>query len=364
MKIALIGPSAPWRGGIAHYTARLYRALERSGHRVELFNFKRLYPSLLFPGRTQIDHSDVQFGVQDNRSLDPLDPLSWFATIRRIVDFAPDRLVLQWWHPYFAPCYRAISTAASLAGIDVTVQCHNVEPHESTAIDGWLLQLAYGGADRFVVQSEPERQRLRRYVRDGRGIRVAAHPPYDQFAAQGATARDWRDRLGLRRQRVLLFFGLVRHYKGVDILLEAVSRLPAELDVALVVAGEHYEDAARYTELIDRLALGDKVRLYDEYVPNEDVAGLFELADACVLPYRHATGSGVANIALSAGLPLLMSDLPDLRDAFGEGVWWFESESPRDLARRIEQLLASDAATPAHDAHTWDAVVRAVTSTP
>jgi glycosyltransferase involved in cell wall biosynthesis len=364
LKIALIGPSAPWRGGIAHYTSRLFHELDAEGHDVRLFNFRRLYPALLFPGRTQVDESEVRFDVPSRRTLDPLDPLSWLDTARQILEFEPDRVVLQWWHPYFAPGYRAVAEACRWAGVHVVMQCHNVEPHESTLIDRWLLQLAYRGADAYVVQSTPERERLGALLGSEPPVRIAPHPPYDQFELDGRGAPAWREHLDLGHEHIVLFFGLVRRYKGVDVLIEAMAHLPDAMDVALVVAGEHYEETSRYADMVEALGLTDRVCLYDAYVPNEDVAGLFELADVCVLPYRHATGSGVANIAVAHGVSLVMSDLPDLRDAFGDQARWFGAEDPRALARELEAALGGDTQVQYGPRGGWRTVVDAITANP
>ena len=337
MRIALLGPSHPWRGGIAHYTARLERALTDAGHDVLALNFRRLYPDLLFPGRTQRDRSDATFDIGSEAVFDPINPLSWIAAVWHAHRFGADRLVLQWWHPYFAPGYTAVSCLARLFGIDTILQCHNVRPHERTALDSILLRLAYSCPGRFVVQSESEARRLEEYVGAHRPIDVAAHPPYDLFTEQdGLSAEQWRDELDLDADFVLLFFGLVRPYKGVDVLLDAVARLPDELDWQLVIAGEIYDGRSELIAQADALALDERVRFVDRYVPNEDVDGLFELADLCVLPYRHATGSGVANIAVANSTPLVMSDLPDLRESFGEGVFWFDTGDSHQLAETIE----------------------------
>jgi glycosyltransferase involved in cell wall biosynthesis len=214
----------------------------------------------------------------------------------------------------------------------------------------------------FVVQSRPERRRLARRVGRDIPIQVAPHPPYDHFESNGRSASDWREALDAGQHDVVLFFGLVRPYKGLEILLEAAKHLSDERDFVLVVAGEHYEERGEYEAQITRLGIGDRVRLHDAYVPNEDVAGLFALADVCVLPYRHATGSGVANIAVSHDVPLVMSDLPDLRDAFGDVPRWFPTGDARSMARCIEDALADTGSTHADITHGWNEVVEALTA--
>lgn len=350
MHIAILGPSYPWRGGIAHHSASLYRALERAGHRVSLFNFRRLYPEIFFPGKTQLDESARPFSVPGERIFDPIDPRSWLAVGRKLFGARPDRLVLQWWHPFFAPGYAAVAALARLAGCEVVMMCHNVAPHETTPLDRALLRAAYAVPDRFVVQSAAERQRLEEVIGTRRPIREVAHPRYDIFAArERRPARDEaRRRYGLEAEHVLVFFGLVRPYKGVDLLIDAAARLPADLDWQLVIAGESYESEQDYRRQIDECGLADKIRLENRYIPNEEVAQLFAAADLCVLPYRHATGSGAANAALACGVEVVMSRLPTLEQAFSDDpIRWFEPGHADALCDAIvEALVAPNTASP------------------
>jgi glycosyltransferase involved in cell wall biosynthesis len=337
-----LGPSHPWRGGIAHHTASLYGALERSGHQVTLFNFRRLYPELLFPGKTQRDESEAAFSVPAEAVFDPLDPLSWVRAANQLMSTRPDRLILQWWHPFFAPGYAAVTAAARLVGCEVVMMCHNVEPHESTPIDRTLLRLAYALPNRFVVQSSAERSRLESLVGTKRAIAVAPHPRYEMFSdlTEPLTREEAKRRCGVDTEHLLLFFGLVRPYKGVDLLLEAIAGLPDDLDWELIVAGEIYGDADDYRRQITAHGLEERVRLDDHYVSNEEVPVMFRAASACVLPYRQATGSGAANVALACGTPLIMSRLATLEQAFhDEPVEWFNPGDVVELRDTILQVI-------------------------
>jgi glycosyltransferase involved in cell wall biosynthesis len=339
VRIAILGPSHPWRGGIAHHTASLYRALRGAGHHVGVHNFRRLYPEIFFPGRTQIDRSRRAFAVPAERIFDPIDPRTWLALGRRLMAERPDRLVLQWWHPFFAPGYAAVAAAARLCGCEVVMMCHNVEPHESTPLDRALLHLAYALPTRFIVQSEAEARRLEALLPRRARIDAVAHPRYDIFAPE--TDAPVASTLEPEAEHSLLFFGLVRRYKGLNLLLDAVAMLPEDLDFELRVVGEIYEGADDYRRRIARLGLGQKVRLDDRYVPNEEVPQIFAAADICVLPYRHATGSGVANVALACGTRLVMSRLATLEEAFAdEPVRWFEPGDPRSLCDAIVAALS------------------------
>ncbi|MFP4596632.1 MAG: glycosyltransferase [Persicimonas sp.] len=349
MYIAILGPTHPWRGGIAHHTASLHAELVRQGHRVTLFNFRRLYLEIFFPGKSQLDDSEHAFAAPAKRIYDPLDPRSWLEVGRRLRTDRPDRVILQWWHPFFAPGYAAVATLARLAGCEVVMMCHNVEPHESTPVDRTLLRLAYALPSRFVVQSQAERERLEELIGTRRPITVAAHPRYDIFTELEAscTRAEARQRYGVEARHLLLFFGLVRPYKGVDVLLEAASTLPDDIDWELIVAGEIYGSEEDYRRQIERLDLEERVRLENRYVPNEEVPVLFRAADACVLPYRQATGSGAANVALACGVPVLMSRLPTLEHAFAdEAIEWFTPEDPAALADSLRRVLCHPTEAP------------------
>jgi glycosyltransferase involved in cell wall biosynthesis len=343
--VVILGPSHPWRGGIAHHTASLFNELDGGDHQVTLLNFCRLYPELLFPGKTQRDDSEAAFSVPAEALFDPVDPLSWLRTARKLLSIRPDRLILQWWHPFFAPGYAAVAAAARWVGCEVVMMCHNVEPHESTALDRALLGLAYALPQRFVVQSSAEKSRLESLVGSARAITVAAHPRYEMFSdlAEPLNRDEAKRRCGVDAEHLLLFFGLVRPYKGLDLLLEAVAELPEALDWELVVAGEIYGDPAPYRRQIEAHGLAGRVRLDDRYVPNEDVPEWFRAASVCVLPYRQATGSGAANVALACGTELIMSRLPTLEQAFAdEPVEWFVPNDVVGLRDAILRVITRD----------------------
>lgn len=318
MKIDLLGPVHPYRGGIAHYTARLYRELERAGHDVRVVNLRRQYPGALFPGATQTDASARAFDVPSERLLDSMNPLSWVATGRNIARRRPDLLVVQWWHPFFAPSFATAAAIARRAGVRVVFVCHNVRPHEASPVDVALLRLAYASADRFVVHADAEVDRLRSLVRHP-DVAVSPHPVYDLFEDDGAPDRDAaRAELGVDGD-CILFFGLIRHYKGLDLLMQAMPAVLARRQVHLYVAGECYDDIAVYRGLIERLRLGPHVTLDARYIPNEDVPTLMAAADVVVLPYRHATQSGIAQVAYACGRAVITTAVGGLPDVVHHG---------------------------------------------
>jgi glycosyltransferase involved in cell wall biosynthesis len=347
--IAVLGPVYPYRGGIAHYTARLVRALAEAGEEVLTVNLTRQYPSALFPGSSQEDGSKQPFDTVSERWVDSMRPDSWFRTVVRLRRRGVKKLVIQWWHPYFAPAFGTIGRLARRAGIEVVFVCHNVEPHEGTPFDRLALAWAYGGADRFVVHAQAERSKLERYA-GGRPVAVVAHPVYDLFAEgvlpDPAAARA---ELGLgAEEEVLLFFGLIRPYKGLEVLLRAMPAILAKRPVKLVIAGECYGDDQPLHALIEQLGIGGALKLDLKYVPNEAVASYMVAADAVVVPYLHATQSGIVQVAYAFGKPVITTRVGGIPEVVWEGETGLlvPPSDPAALAAAVERFFAEELAKP------------------
>lgn len=370
MKVAILGPTHPHRGGIAHYTTLLARAVA-ARHALSMISFRRLYPGLLFPGVTQFDRSDeaIRPPVPPEPILDSVNPLTWGAAGRRLRDLAPEILVVPWWHPFFGPSLgRAARRARRAPGKPRTIfLCHNVEPHEAAPLTRALAAYGLGAADAFLVHARSEADRLR--ARAGRRpVRVHPHPTYEVFHEGAPTREEARAALDVRG-RVLLFFGYVRPYKGLPDLLQALRLARADCWDRLLVVGEFYEPRERYEALLADPALRDKVRVTDRYVANEEVARYFAAADAVVLPYRSATGSGIAQVAFGAGVPVIATRTGGLEEVVEEGVSGLLTPpgDPAALARAIERFFDEDLApvlregvARARGAYAWSGLVRAI----
>lgn len=344
MKVAVLGPVHPYRGGIAHYTARLARELLAEGHDTLVVNLTRQYPAALFPGTTQEDASETAFDVPAERIVDSLDPRSWLRAARRIRRFGADVLIVQWWHPYFAMSFGAIAYAARASGVEVVFLLHNVLPHESSPVDRLLATFAYRGASRFVVHAQAEQARVAQLV-SGARVAVNPHPVYDLFGSDDRPTREAARRtLGIERERVLLFFGLIRHYKGLDVLIDAMPRIVDETGAMLYVVGECYEDIDVYWRQIERLRLEADVVLDARYVANEEVPTLMAACDAVVLPYRHATQSGVVQVAYACERPVVTSAVGGIPEVVwdGETGLLVPPEDPEALANAVAHLYDGD----------------------
>jgi glycosyltransferase involved in cell wall biosynthesis len=334
MRICLVGPAYPYRGGISQYSAMLARELSRS-HDVLLVNFSRLYPGFLFPGKTQFDDGSSVLAAPSLRLIDSIQPLSWRRAADAVCEFRPDIVVFQWWQPFFAPAYRSMCARIHARTKARTVfVCHNVLPHESSPVDRALTKLAFSGADAFVVQSR-EDGRILATLRPGATAEFNPMPVFDLFSAREDAARTdaVRRELGLRG-RVILFFGLIRAYKGLRTLLDAFALEKDALDATLLVVGEFYEDRAPYDAAIRDLGIGDRVRIVDRYVPDADVPAYFRLADVVVLPYLSATQSAIVQTAFSFERPVIVTAVGGLPDVVKDNVTGFvvPSENPRALA--------------------------------
>lgn len=305
----MVGPVYPYRGGIAHYTTMLYRALRERGHDVLMVSFKRQYPRWLYPGRSDKDPSKEPLLVEDAHYwIDSLNPITWLTTFWRIRRYRPDVLVLQWWTTFWAPVWLVLGILNRVFLQNPLVYiCHNVLPHEMRWWDPWLTQTVLRWGTRFIVQSEEERRRLVTLMPMVQ-VTVAPHPLYDMFAAQRIPKDEARRRLELPLDApILLFFGIIREYKGLRDILAAMPEIRARLgEVVLLVVGEFWEDKRPYIEMIERLGIGDSVIIEDRYIPNEEVGLYFSAADALVAPpYRQVTGSGTVQMARGFGIPVI-----------------------------------------------------------
>ena len=344
MKVCLVGPVYPYRGGIAHFTSLLAREFAVS-HDVSIINFKRLYPNFLFPGKTQFDESGSPLEAASERLIDSLNPLSFLAAARARARRRPDLVVFQWWHPFFAFAYAAaVFFLKRFCKTRVVFLCHNVLPHEASRFDRLLIRIAFSQADAFLVQSGEDRIKLERIKRRPRA-EVQAHPIYDVFRRGETTREKARQRLGVE-EPMLLFFGYIRPYKGLKILLEAFAGVLPRRPARLFVVGEFYEDKDPYLGLIDRLSLSDRITLVDRYVPNEEVELYFAACDLVVLPYLSATQSGIVQIAYGFDKPVVVTAVGGLPDVVDHGKTGFivPPNSPVALAEAVIKFFEEDKA--------------------
>ncbi len=316
MKIIFLGPSHPYRGGIATFSDQLAMECQQSGHAVELITFSLQYPSVLFPGKTQFADEPKPHDLSVRRMINSINPFSWIKTGRYIQSQKPDLVIVRYWIPFLAPALGTIlRLAKSNKFTKVICIADNIHPHESRWGDRILTHYFNTPVDGYVLMSEEVKKDFlslgfnQPYV-------VQPHPLFDQFGTRISQA-EARKSLGMDPAKpVLLFFGLIRKYKGLDLLLEAMAneRIRATA-VQLLIAGECYEDSEKYHSLIQRLNLSDRVRFINTFIPNDQVALYFSAADALVQPYRHASQSGVTPLAMHFDTPMIVTDVGGLKES-------------------------------------------------
>jgi glycosyltransferase involved in cell wall biosynthesis len=334
MRICLIGPFPPLRGGIAHYNSQLAMELAKR-HEIALISFSRQYPTLLFPGRTQFDQDSAIQGLAAEAILDSVNPLSWLRVGRRIIAIAPDLTIIHWWHPFFSPCLGAtIRLAGKRSRGSVIFICHNVIPHEPFPWARRLTRFALAQGDAWLVHSETDRRDLESLNLRGQTLLVP-QPPGQGFGAP-IDKEQAKRRLGLSGT-ILLFFGLIRRYKGLPQLLEAMPLVLQQVDCTLLIVGEFYEGKDQCLNLIDRLNLTSRVRIVDRFIPDDEVGLYFSAADLVVLPYESATQSAIVPIAHTFERPVVVTRVGGLPEAVrdGETGLLVEPHNPTALAEAI-----------------------------
>jgi glycosyltransferase involved in cell wall biosynthesis len=344
VKIAIIGPTHPFRGGIAHHTTLLYRHL-RDRHDVRFYAFRRQYPMWLYPAATDRDPSArplAEPGVE--HALDSVNPLTWVGVARSVRRFDPDAVILPWWVAFWAPQFWTITRLATLGRrARVVFICHNVVEHEPSRLRLALTRAVLSGGDRFIVHSEEDRRNLERLV-PGAAVTRALLPSFGTVAGQAPPRAVARERLGLPGDaRVLLFFGFVRPYKGLRHLVEAMPRIVEATGARLVIAGEFWHDRQDYLDRIEALGLREHVTVLDRYLPNEEVAELFAAADLVVQPYETATQSAVTQIAFDLGRPVLVTSVGGLPEIVrhGETGYVVPPADPAAIAEAVTDFFAN-----------------------
>lgn len=313
MKFAYLSTFHPFRGGIAQFNARLMRELLSQGHAVSPYTFTTQYPEKLFPGKTQmVTTEDIADPINAPRVVSSIGPLSWPSAANTIAQGKPDVLLMKYWMSFFGPSLGSVSGSLRKRGVKAITMLDNVIPHEKRFFDAAFTRYFLKRNDAFVAMSEKVKADLLSLRPDAKVI-LLPHPLYDHFGAPLPMA-EARKKLGIQDDRkVSLFFGFIRDYKGLDLLIDAMAMLPA--DHVLIIAGEPYGDMAKYHEAIARQGLKDRVVDHIRYIADQEVPMFFSAVDAVVLPYKSATQSGITAIAYHFGTPVLATDVGGLKES-------------------------------------------------
>lgn len=386
MRILLVGTAYPLRGGIAHYIALLREALVRRGHEVRILTFKRQYPKLLFPGKSQDEAPSATERTMASREeqlaatdivIDSINPLSWFRAGAIAAKFQPDIILFKYWMPFFAPAYGVIARVAKRRAKRrghtpprIVFITDNVVPHEMRPGDLQLTRFAFRAVDHFIVHSDAVERELLQVEPNAKHTKLP-HGIFEIFG-EPLTRSDARRTLGLPQDApVILFFGYIRKYKGLDILLRALpivlKRMP---DLRAVVAGEFYGNEAEHHSLIASLGIPqENLLLATDYIPNDEVGKYFAAANVVVLPYRSATQSGIVPIAYQFDRPVIVTDVGGLRESVtdGESGLIASEATPEAIAEKVlrffdEHMEAKLAAGVANQRkkYSWDALAEGI----
>ena len=359
-KIVIVGPAYPYRGGPSTYVSYLFNSLSKVFD-VKIFNYTLLYPDFLFPGTTQYDESKLtSIKVPNERIINSISPVSWLKTAKRIKEENADLVVFDWWQPFFGPCHYTISLflKTNYKG-KILFITENFISHESRFVDNFLTKLGLKNADSFLALSEVVAKDLEK-ISHGRKIYRSSLPPFDCYVSGEDYSRDIsRQELNLSdNDKVILFFGYVRKYKGLDILIEALPEAIRQIpELKLLIVGEFYDDVSSYITRIEKLGLKNNVVLVNKFVPNEEVAKFYAAADVTVLPYRSATQSAVLNVSYSFGKPVIATRVGGLSEFVIDGytgiivdpgnkenltmgiIRYFTSEMNTDFQSNINEYL-------------------------
>lgn len=325
MKIILISPAHPLRGGIATSAERLAHALQEAGHEVVIYSFSLQYPDFLFPGKTQYTDEAPPAGLTIKTRVNAVNPFNWISVARDIAREGADRVIVRFWLPLMGPCLGSIlRLARRFQGrrrpLRITALVDNIIPHEKRPGDRPFAQYFVGACDDFVVMSRSVGEEIRQFLPSNAPagqVRFSPHPIYDNYGAPMDAAEARRQLNIAPDARVVLFFGFIRAYKGLDLLLEALPEAPG---VLVLVAGECYEPWEPYQARIEQLGIADRVSLHLDFIPSEQVRVFFSAADLVVQPYKSATQSGISQIAYHFEKPMVVTRVGGLPEIVSNGI--------------------------------------------
>lgn len=339
MRISVIGPTYPYKGGISHFTTILVKEL-RKKDKVNFISWKRQYPAFLYPVELKDTQSKKPIKEDAHFLLDFFNPFSWVIAFFSIKRFKTEKLILTWVSPIQAPIYFTIALLTKLlTKAEVVYICHNVFPHEKHFYDIAFLKLAFFKGDTFIVHSSDDKKILERFAKNKKII-LGFHPVYDIFnTGKKYDIEKIKKELGLK-EKVLLFFGYIRPYKGLKYLINAIPEIIKIFpDVSLLVVGDFWsEDKQSYFDLISNLQIHEHVIMINDYVPDEEVGKYFTIADTVVLPYISATQSGVSKIAYSFNKPVISTAVGGLEDEAKSGQFHYviKSKSTQDIVEKVK----------------------------
>ena len=341
LKIAIVGPAHPYRGGLAAIMESMAREFNTRGYSVEIVTFTLQYPSFLFPGKSQMVDTPAPADLNIRRRVSTINPLSWYSVGMELRKARPDIVLMKYWTPFMAPCFGSIARIARSNGhTKVICQIDNVEPHEHHITDKPFNRYYLSSVDAFIYMSEQVHSELKEYT--AAPALFSPHPMFENFGERverSAAAKE----LNLDPEvRYAMFFGLIRDYKGLDTLLEAWAKF-RRAGHKLLIAGEFYAAREKYITMIERLGLQNDIVLHDYFIPDDKIKHYFSVADCVVLPYKTATQSGVTQICYNFCTPVIVTNVGGLAEIVPSGrVGYVCEPSVEGVTDALEGIYKGD----------------------
>lgn len=345
MKVIIVGPAHPLRGGLATFNERLAYALQEQQHDVSIYSYALQYPGFLFPGQTQFTDEPAPEGLNIRTIINSVNPLNWLRTGNALAREKADIILVRYWLPFFGPALGTIlrRVRKKSPGTKIICLADNIIPHEKRIGDLLFTRYFVKPIQGFLTMSQSVLKDLAQFAQN-QPAQYTPHPLYDNFGAQ-EDKRTARAKLGIPAdEKAILFFGLIRKYKGLDILLEAMAdpRI-RQRGIKLIVAGEFYDKKEGYEQIIQEQGLADLLYLHTRFIPNSEVGTYFSAADIVVQPYRNATQSGVTQICFHFDKPMIVTDVGGLSESIPDGkVGYVSQVNPADIADKIVRFYDED----------------------
>lgn len=344
MKIIIVGTFYPYRGGLATFNERLAVEYIKQGYDVEIFTFTMQYPSFLFPGKTQFSSESYPEKLKIHRTINSVNPISWIKTGKKILKLNADKVIFCYWMAFMAPCFGTIARFVHSQNTKTIGLIHNMIPHEPSILDKLFPGYFVKSMDGFIALAGSVITDINKFDKKQTPKKVSPHPIYDHYG-ELLNKEEALKRLGLNIDlKYILFFGFIRHYKGLDILIEAFAdKRLRDFPLRLIVAGEFYENNELYYEQIKLLELEDFIELRTDFIPDSEVCYYFSASDIIAQPYRTATQSGVSQIAYHFEKPMLVTNVGGLPEIVPDGkVGYVVEVNPKKIADALVDFFSKN----------------------
>ena len=342
MNIVVIGPFYPYRGGISDTNKELCESLTKKGHRVEIINFKLLYPTFLFPGKTQFQKSDNSINQKSHRILNTVNPFNWVFVIKKIKKIKPDLIITIYWTGLLSPCYYFINKFISKSVKKIGI-IHNVVSHEKRPIEKYLIKLYLSKLDKYFTLSKNVLNQIQNIIKEKKGVKLF-HPLPNKFGIKADKIFS-KKTLDLNNQNeYILFFGLIREYKGLEILIHSFPKvLENNPNIKLLIVGENYISMKKYYQLIEKLNISKNIIIKNTFVDDEKIKYWFSSSELIIIPYKKASQSGITSLSIHFEVPSVSSNIEGLNELIKDNeTGYLFNKGVNELASKINFALKSE----------------------